>query len=122
MKEYLSMLFTECFQKVLEASPGHLKALYRRGKTHMSAGDFEEARSDFKKRITIDKSSEPDATSALKNLKTYFPDRCQRITIDKSSEPDATSALKNLNQKEQEVEMKDCLTRSMGKLLMLELI
>ncbi|XP_026387140.1 peptidyl-prolyl cis-trans isomerase PASTICCINO1-like isoform X2 [Papaver somniferum] len=79
------MLFTECFQKVLEASPGHVKALYRRGMTHMSAGYFEEARSDFKKMITIDKSSEPEATSALKNL----------------------------NQKGQEVEM-DCLTRSMG--------
>ncbi|RZC61580.1 hypothetical protein C5167_023338 [Papaver somniferum] len=62
------MLFTECFQKVLEASPGHVKALYRRGMTHMSAGYFEEARSDFKKMITIDKSSEPEATSALKNL------------------------------------------------------
>ncbi|KAI3910440.1 hypothetical protein MKX01_034834 [Papaver californicum] len=59
----------EACDKVLEASPGHVKALYRRGMAYMSAGDFEEARSDFKKMITIDKSSESDATAALKKLK-----------------------------------------------------
>ncbi|RZC78438.1 hypothetical protein C5167_002626 [Papaver somniferum] len=59
----------EACDKVLEASPGHVKALYRRGMAYMSAGDFEEARSDFKKMITIDKSLEPDATAALKKLK-----------------------------------------------------
>ncbi|RZC84240.1 hypothetical protein C5167_047027 [Papaver somniferum] len=59
----------EACNKVLEASPGHVKALYRRGMAYMSAGDFEEARSDFKKMVTIDKSLEPDATAALKKLK-----------------------------------------------------
>ncbi|RZC67980.1 hypothetical protein C5167_011680 [Papaver somniferum] len=55
-------------ETAFEASLGHVKALYRRGMTHMSAGNFEEARSDFKKMITIDKSSEPDATASLKKL------------------------------------------------------
>ncbi|OVA17744.1 Peptidyl-prolyl cis-trans isomerase [Macleaya cordata] len=59
----------EACDKVLDANPVHVKALYRRGMAYMSAGDFEEARSDFKKMITIDKSLEPDATAALKKLK-----------------------------------------------------
>ncbi|CAA7389808.1 unnamed protein product [Spirodela intermedia] len=55
--------------KVLEGSPAHAKALYRRGTAYMLAGDFEEARSDFKRMMTVDKSSEPDATAALLKLK-----------------------------------------------------
>ncbi|KAI3921976.1 hypothetical protein MKX01_005665 [Papaver californicum] len=56
-----------CNMKMGECKSRH--ALYRRGMAYMSAGDFEKARSDFKKMITIDKSSEPDATAALKKLK-----------------------------------------------------
>ncbi|KAF6161054.1 hypothetical protein GIB67_007695 [Kingdonia uniflora] len=59
----------ESCNKVLDSSPAHVKALYRRGMAYMSAGDFDEARSDFKAMITADKSSEPDATSALLRLK-----------------------------------------------------
>lgn len=59
----------EACNKVLDASPAHVKALYRRGMAYMSAGDFEEARADFKAMITFDKSSEPDATAALLKLK-----------------------------------------------------
>ncbi|KAK9289378.1 hypothetical protein L1049_007533 [Liquidambar formosana] len=55
--------------QVLDANPAHVKALYRRGMAFMSAGDFEEARSDFKMMMTVDKSSEPDATAALLKLK-----------------------------------------------------
>ncbi|XP_078427970.1 FKBP-type peptidyl-prolyl cis-trans isomerase family protein [Wolffia australiana] len=55
--------------KVLEGSPAHVKALYRRGTSYMLAGDFEEARSDFKRMITVDKSSEPGAMAALQTLK-----------------------------------------------------
>lgn len=33
--------------QVLDSSPAHVKALYRRGIAYMSAGDFAEARSDF---------------------------------------------------------------------------
>lgn len=33
--------------QVLDAKPGHAKALYRRGMAYMAAGDFEEAKSDF---------------------------------------------------------------------------
>ncbi|OMO97342.1 hypothetical protein COLO4_14681 [Corchorus olitorius] len=57
------------YEKVLDATPVHAKALYRRGMAYMAAGDFEEARSDFQKMIKVDKSSEPDATAALAKLK-----------------------------------------------------
>ncbi|XP_034693659.1 peptidyl-prolyl cis-trans isomerase PASTICCINO1 [Vitis riparia] len=59
----------EACNKVLDASPAHVKALYRRGMAYMSAGDFEEARNDFKMMMSIDKSCEPDATAALVKLK-----------------------------------------------------
>ncbi|KAF5193827.1 Peptidyl-prolyl cis-trans isomerase pasticcino1 [Thalictrum thalictroides] len=59
----------EACNKVLDSSPVHAKALYRRGMAYMSAGDFDEARADFEKMITVDKSSEPDATAALIKLK-----------------------------------------------------
>ncbi|XP_058109380.1 peptidyl-prolyl cis-trans isomerase PASTICCINO1 [Magnolia sinica] len=59
----------EACNKVLDGSPAHVKALYRRGVAYMSAGDFDEARSDFKMMIEVDKSSEPDATAALMKLR-----------------------------------------------------
>ncbi|KAF5750891.1 peptidyl-prolyl cis-trans isomerase PASTICCINO1 [Tripterygium wilfordii] len=59
----------ETCNKVLEANPAHVKALYRRGMAYMEAGDFEEARSDFNMMIKVDKSSEADATAALVKLK-----------------------------------------------------
>ncbi|KAH7514538.1 hypothetical protein FEM48_Zijuj11G0100100 [Ziziphus jujuba var. spinosa] len=55
--------------QVIDANPGHVKALYRRGMAYMASGDFEEANSDFKMMIKLDKSSEPDATAALLKLK-----------------------------------------------------
>ncbi|KAL2485166.1 Peptidyl-prolyl cis-trans isomerase PASTICCINO1 [Abeliophyllum distichum] len=59
----------EACNKVLDANPVHVKALYRRGMAYMSAGDFEEARDDFNKMMTIDKSSESTAKAALLRLK-----------------------------------------------------
>ncbi|KAA8548192.1 hypothetical protein F0562_004547 [Nyssa sinensis] len=59
----------EACNKVLDTNPIHVKALYHRGMAYMSAGDFEEARSDFNKMISIDKSSEPNARAALLKLK-----------------------------------------------------
>lgn len=59
----------EACNKVLDGSPLHVKALYRRGMAYMSAGDFDDARGDFEKMVTIEKSSEPDATAALLKLK-----------------------------------------------------
>lgn len=59
----------ETCNKVLEANPAHVKALYRRGMAYMEVGDFEEARSDFEMMLKVDKSSELDATAALKKLK-----------------------------------------------------
>ncbi|KAK4800922.1 hypothetical protein SAY86_021409 [Trapa natans] len=59
----------ESCNKVLDANPANVKALYRRGMAYMSAGDFEEARTDFKAMIKLDKSSEPDAKAALLKLK-----------------------------------------------------
>ncbi|KAJ0088235.1 hypothetical protein Patl1_31761 [Pistacia atlantica] len=59
----------EACNKVLDAKPAHVKALYRRGMAYMAVGDFEEARSDFEMMMKVDKSSEPDATAALSKLK-----------------------------------------------------
>ncbi|CAB4284626.1 unnamed protein product [Prunus armeniaca] len=59
----------ETCNKVLEANPGHVKALYRRGMAYMTVGDFEEAKSDFNTMIKLDKSTEPDATAALIKVK-----------------------------------------------------
>ncbi|GAB2267638.1 G1/S-specific cyclin pas1 [Dionaea muscipula] len=67
MGEYRKSI--EACEKVLDTNPVHVKALYRRGMAYMSAGDFEEARSDFNMMIKVDKSSEPDATAALQKLK-----------------------------------------------------
>uniref|UniRef100_A0ACD5XG21 Uncharacterized protein n=1 Tax=Avena sativa TaxID=4498 RepID=A0ACD5XG21_AVESA len=59
----------EACNKVLDANPVHVKALYRRGMSYMLCGDFDDARNDFEKMIAVDKSSEPDATAALLKLK-----------------------------------------------------
>ncbi|KAK6943040.1 Tetratricopeptide repeat 2 [Dillenia turbinata] len=59
----------ETCNKVLDVNPVHVKALYRRGMALMSLGEYEDARNDFEKMMTIDKSAEPDATAALNKLK-----------------------------------------------------
>ncbi|KAG5088646.1 hypothetical protein GLYMA_01G106600v4 [Glycine max] len=59
----------ETCNKVLEANPAHVKGLYRRGMAYMAAGDFEEARADFKMMMKVDTSTESDATAALQKLK-----------------------------------------------------
>lgn len=59
----------ETCEKVLDASPAHAKALYRRGMAYMEAGDFEEARNDFNMMMKVDESSETDAKAALQKLK-----------------------------------------------------
>ncbi|CAN4126870.1 unnamed protein product [Withania somnifera] len=59
----------EACNKVLDANPVHVKALYRRGMAYMACGDFEEARADFSKMMSIDKSSEASAKAALLKLK-----------------------------------------------------
>ncbi|KAF2301335.1 hypothetical protein GH714_022869 [Hevea brasiliensis] len=59
----------EYCNKVLDANPAHVKALYRRGMAYMTDGSFEEARDDFEKMMKVDKSSEPDAMAALQKLK-----------------------------------------------------
>ncbi|KAL0451088.1 UNVERIFIED_CONTAM: Peptidyl-prolyl cis-trans isomerase PASTICCINO1 [Sesamum latifolium] len=59
----------EACNKVLDTNPVHVKALYRRGMAYVGAGDFEEARADFNKMMTIDKSSESTAKAALLKLK-----------------------------------------------------
>uniref|UniRef100_A0A0E0KE38 peptidylprolyl isomerase n=1 Tax=Oryza punctata TaxID=4537 RepID=A0A0E0KE38_ORYPU len=67
MGEYRKSIDT-C-NKVLEANPVHVKALYRRGMSYMLLGDFDDAKKDFEKMIAVDKSSEPDATAGLNKLK-----------------------------------------------------
>ncbi|KAJ1411238.1 Tetratricopeptide-like helical domain superfamily [Sesbania bispinosa] len=59
----------ETCNKVLEANPAHVKGLYRRGMAYMAAGDFDEARADFKMMMKVDKSTESDATAALLKLR-----------------------------------------------------
>ncbi|PWA91745.1 FKBP-type peptidyl-prolyl cis-trans isomerase family protein [Artemisia annua] len=59
----------ETCNKVLDANPVHVKALYRRGMAYMETGDYDEARADFNKMMTIDKSSEANAKAALLKLK-----------------------------------------------------
>ncbi|XP_074589894.1 peptidyl-prolyl cis-trans isomerase PASTICCINO1-like isoform X2 [Curcuma longa] len=59
----------ETCNKVLEASPAHVKALYRRGMAYMLLGDFVEAKKDFEMMMKVDKTAEPDATAALLKLK-----------------------------------------------------
>ncbi|KAL0347372.1 UNVERIFIED_CONTAM: Peptidyl-prolyl cis-trans isomerase PASTICCINO1 [Sesamum calycinum] len=59
----------EACNKVLDTNPVHVKALYRRGMAYMGGGDFEEARADFNKMMTVDKSSESTAKAALLKLK-----------------------------------------------------
>ncbi|CAN8254607.1 unnamed protein product [Cochlearia groenlandica] len=59
----------ETCNKVLEAKPGHVKGLYRRGMAYMAGGEYEDARNDFTMMIKVDKSSEADATAALLKLK-----------------------------------------------------
>ncbi|KAK4480988.1 hypothetical protein RD792_011856 [Penstemon davidsonii] len=59
----------EACNKVLDTNPVHVKALYRRGMAYMTAGDFGEARADFNKMMTTDKSSESTAKAALLKLK-----------------------------------------------------
>lgn len=59
----------ETCNKVLDANPVHVKALYRRGMAYMASGDYEEARADFNKMMSIDKSSEASAKAALLKLK-----------------------------------------------------
>ncbi|KAK4369771.1 hypothetical protein RND71_009246 [Anisodus tanguticus] len=55
--------------RVLDANPVHVKALYRRGMAYMASGDFEEARADFIKMMSVDKLSEASAKAALLKLK-----------------------------------------------------
>lgn len=67
MGEYRKSI--ETCNKVLDANPVHVKALYRRGMSYMLLGEFDDAKNDFEKMISVDKSSEPDATAALLKLK-----------------------------------------------------
>ncbi|KNA22518.1 hypothetical protein SOVF_033510 [Spinacia oleracea] len=59
----------ETCDKVLDANPVHVKAIYRRGMAYMELGEFEEAKNNFEKMMKFDKSSEPDAKAALQKLK-----------------------------------------------------
>ncbi|XP_057489598.1 peptidyl-prolyl cis-trans isomerase PASTICCINO1-like [Actinidia eriantha] len=59
----------ESSNKVLDTNPVHVKALYRRGMAYMSAGEFEEAKNDFNKMMSADKSAESNARTALLKLK-----------------------------------------------------
>lgn len=68
----------ETCEKVLDASPAHVKALYRRGMAYMETGDFEEARNDFNMMMKVDKSSEPDAKAALQKLKQKEQEAARR--------------------------------------------
>ncbi|KAI5078705.1 hypothetical protein GOP47_0006376 [Adiantum capillus-veneris] len=59
----------ESCNKVLEESPNHVKALYRRGMSHMAVADFDDARADFNAMLTIDNAVEADVKAALAKLR-----------------------------------------------------
>lgn len=59
----------ESCNKVLDERPQHVKALYRRGMSHMAVADFDEAKSDFNAMMAVDKTVEGDAKAALSKLK-----------------------------------------------------
>lgn len=59
----------ESCNKVLDENPQHVKALYRRGMSHMAVGDFSEARTDFTTMMSFDESAAADAKAALLKLK-----------------------------------------------------
>lgn len=67
MGEYRKSI--EACNKVLDANPVHVKALYRRGMSYMLLGDFDDAKNDFEKMKSLDKSAEAEATAALLKLK-----------------------------------------------------
>ncbi|KAL2509634.1 Peptidyl-prolyl cis-trans isomerase PASTICCINO1 [Forsythia ovata] len=67
----------EACNKVLDANPVHVKALYRRGMAYMSAGDFEEARDDFNK-INHQKSTAKAALLRLKKEEQEFLKRARK--------------------------------------------
>ncbi|XP_057992162.1 peptidyl-prolyl cis-trans isomerase PASTICCINO1 isoform X2 [Hevea brasiliensis] len=100
----------EYCNKVLDANPAHVKALYRRGMAYMTDGDFEEAKNDFEKMMKVDKSSEPDATAALQKLKQ----KKQIFLYD-------YHLLSRKLRRRHVNNSKDYLTRSQGKSQMLEL-
>ena len=86
-------------EQVLDTNPVHVKALYRRGMSYMLGGDFDDARSDFEK--VSDTILEYHVLLVELYCKIYVIAYDQMITVDKSSEPDATAALLKLKQREQ---------------------
>ena len=44
---FLRPLYPQFSKQVLEAKPGHVKGLYRRGMAYMAGGEYEDARNDF---------------------------------------------------------------------------
>ncbi|WOL16555.1 peptidyl-prolyl cis-trans isomerase PASTICCINO1 [Canna indica] len=77
MGEYRKSI--ETCNKVLDASPMHVKALYRRGMAYMLVGDYDEAKKDFEMMISADKTSEPDATAALLKLKQVQQEAYKKV-------------------------------------------
>lgn len=55
---------------VLENDPNNVKALYRRGKAHVGAWNFDEAESDFKKVAEIDCTLKKLIQKELKDIES----------------------------------------------------
>eukprot|EP00850_Spirogloea_muscicola_P013212 SM000088S23753 [mRNA] locus=s88:483697:489033:+ [translate_table: standard] len=68
----------EVANKVLEGSPFHGKALYRRGNAYMSQGDYDEAREDFLLMAKADANLETEAKAALARLKRREQDEASK--------------------------------------------
>lgn len=45
--DFRDFFYVPISKQVLEAKPGHVKGLYRRGMAYIAGGEYEEARKDF---------------------------------------------------------------------------
>lgn len=87
--------------QVLDASPAHVKALYRRGMAYMLVGDFVEAKKDFEMVCHLPSEFYVFYSFDFVRNHVLMVLIIQMMKVDRSAEPDATAALLKLKQKEQ---------------------
>lgn len=78
--EYYSVI--EHCTTVLETEPNNAKALFRRGKAHVGAWNFQEAKTDFRKLLEVDPK--------LRNLVSQELQKLEKLRKAKEAEDKAT--------------------------------